>query len=61
MSEENKNNNNVEVSSVSNIIKYAQEGNPTKLKSEVGSVIGSKIMDRIETRRQEIAQDMFGQ
>jgi len=60
MSEGTENNNDIDISSVSNIVKFAQEGNPSKLKAEVGSVMGSKIMDRIETRREEISKDMFG-
>jgi hypothetical protein len=60
ISEENDDNNS-NTNNISNIIKYAQEGNPSKLKSEIGAVLGSKIMDHIDTRRQEIAQDMFGE
>jgi glycosyltransferase involved in cell wall biosynthesis len=44
-----------------NCVIVGEEGNPSKLKSEIGAVLGSKIMDHIDTRRQEIAQDMFGE
>ena len=49
-----------DVNSVANVVQYAQDNNPVQLKTEFGALIGSKIMDRIETRRQEISTDIFG-
>lgn len=47
------------MSELNNIVKAAYNGNPLDVKSNFQTVISDKLRDIIDTKRQEIAMNMF--